>query len=149
VRERCDERLCPRIDAQPLPPEREGAAAPQRSLVDHQHQAGIAALHGVAHPVALGGVEEQHLVRIGDRAVAPDMPHIGAAIGKDELGDACLLLRPLVPAGPGASHVPHGHERRGEQGVNGKLGHVGDYRRKTPPVGPAAPSLLTQRCPQS
>ncbi len=116
-----------RIDAQALPAKRRPAAAgqllpgrqlAQQGLVDHDVQAGIAARHRMADPVALSRVEEQHLIGFGHGIVmAARMTDIDAAIGKHEMRPAGAFLGASVPALAAAHDVPDRRGLRIEQQV--------------------------------
>ena len=67
----------------------------QLRFTDGQRQTGIAARHGMADPVAFGGVEKQHLVRLGYGLILPNMPHIDAAIRKHQFRGGRELFRTL------------------------------------------------------
>jgi hypothetical protein len=95
----------------------------QLGFADGQGQTGIATRHGVGDPVAFGGVEEQHLVCLGDGLVMPKMPHIDAAIRKHQLGGGRALFRARMRGAALAAHVPDRNGRRSQQILNGKLGH--------------------------
>jgi hypothetical protein len=83
----------------------------------------------MADPITFAGVEEQDLIRLGDGLVAPQVPHVGAAIGKDELGGSGMLLRARVPAAALTAHIPNRDGRSGQERLNGEFGlevvHVG------------------------
>jgi len=68
------------INPQTLPPKCQRRAIAQKStwrhftqlqFADDQRQTGIATRHRVTDPVAFGGVEKQHLVRLGYGLVIP------------------------------------------------------------------------------
>ena len=63
----------------------------------------------MADAVAFAGVEEQHLIRFGNGLIAPEVPYIDPAIGKDEFG----CVRALFGARRGATsltvHIPDSH----------------------------------------
>src|SRR5215469_5568885 len=115
------ERLSSRVDAHSLPAkcqrpslmeERRRRQLTQQRFSDGQRQTGISARHGVTHPIALGGVEEQHLVRLCYSLVVPEMAHVSPAIGKDEFGGVRTLFRILLPATTLAKNVADRNCRR-------------------------------------
>ena len=110
----------------------------QQRFADHQRQAGIAARHGMADPVAFGGIEKQYLIRLGDGLVAPQMSCIDPAIGKHQMRLGRAFLRTLLPAAALAAHIPDRDDWRFQQGLNGKFRHGAYFARK--PGGAQAPA---------
>jgi len=92
-------------------------------IADDQHQTGIASRHGMADPVAIARVEEQHLVCLGDGLVTPQVAHIGAPIRKHQLRGARVLFRTRVPEAALAVHVPDCDGRSLQERLNRKLRH--------------------------
>src|SRR6266478_6705929 len=78
----------------------------------------------MADAVAFERVEEQYLTRLSHGLVAPQMAHVGAAIGKNQMDSARALLRALVPAAALAVHIPDRDRRGLQQRVNGKFRHA-------------------------
>jgi hypothetical protein len=126
------QRLCPRIDAAALLPEGQRSAVAQkgawRQLVqqrfgDGDVEAGIAACHGMADPVAFGRIEEQHLVGLGDGLVAAEMAHEDAAIRKHQMRGAGAFFGALMLAIALAAYIAHRDGRRLQQRLDGDLGH--------------------------
>jgi hypothetical protein len=91
--------------------------------LDGNRQAGIAALDGMADAVALAGIEEQNLIGLGHGIVTPEMAHIDAAIGIDQLCRRRAFLRPAMPAPAAAHHVADRDDVGGKQALAGKLRH--------------------------
>src|SRR5207248_10729598 len=82
VPEECNQCLRARIDPQPLHAKLKIRAVleqggrrelTERRFVNHQVEARIAAWHRMADAVAFEGVEEEHLIRLGHRLIAPEI----------------------------------------------------------------------------
>ena len=121
-----DERLRPRIDAQTLLPKRERRARPgtqkrarrqlvQERFVDDQIEAAVAARHRMADAIAFASVEEQHLIRFGDRFVLSNVPHENAAGREHQTRLARGLLVAAALARPRAGEVVNLDRRRLQQ----------------------------------
>jgi len=92
-------------------------------IVDGQIQARIAARHRMTDPVTFPGIEEQHLIGLGNCIIAADMAHINAAIGEDQARISCAFLLGPVAAGTTANHVLDREDRRAEESPNLDLFH--------------------------
>ena len=62
----------------------------------------------MADPITLVGIEEQHLIGLGHRIIAADMPHEDAAIGIDEARLVSAFLVALMAAAAIADDVTNG-----------------------------------------
>ena len=71
----------------------------QQVLADRNRQTGVVAFDGVADVIAFPGVEEEHLVRFGDRVAVSEMVHVDAAIGKHQVRGARILFGALKHSG--------------------------------------------------
>src|SRR5690349_550479 len=80
----------------------------------------------MADAIALARVEEQDLVRLGDRVVAAEMAHVDAAIREDHVQRGRELLRALVPAQALAPDVADDDAGRLQQELGGDLRHACD-----------------------
>jgi hypothetical protein len=132
VPEQRHECLSARIDAQALQAEAEFVALvqqwsrrqfTQQRFGQSQHQAGVAAGDRMADLIAFAGIEQQHMVRIGDRVVAADMPQVGSAVGEHQMRRRHALLCAAMPARTRAMHVSHRDRTRFEQEVYFKVRH--------------------------
>ena len=95
----------------------------QLRLVDDQRQTGIATRHGMADPVAFGGVEKQHLIRLGDGLIMAQVAHINAAIRKHQLCGRALF-RTLMRQPPWQYDVSDRNGWRFQQRSSGKFRHA-------------------------
>jgi hypothetical protein len=91
----------------------------------------------MADSVALGGIEEHHLVRFRYRLVAPKVAHIGASIREDKLRRRRILFGALAATTPQAVYVTNPDGRRLEQGLSVELRDIPIFviRGHAPPLG--------------
>jgi N-acetylneuraminic acid mutarotase len=125
--------LCLGTDAQTLlskgdafgfTPQASGRQLIEYRFTDHEIQAGIAARHRMADPVALVSVEEEDLVRLGDRIVSPEMSDVNAAIWEHHVDCVRGFLIAVLPAAALALHISDCDETRLQERVSGHLSHV-------------------------
>jgi hypothetical protein len=72
--------------------------------------------------IALAGVEEKYMVRIGHRLIAADVPHVNAAIGEHELRGGGAFFRAAMTAHTAAADVAQRYVIRKQQMVDFELG---------------------------
>src|SRR5262249_37705525 len=84
----------------------------QLRFADGQRQTRIAACYGVANSVAFAGVKEQRLVGLGYGLLAPNMPHVDAAIWKHQFCSSRELFLTLVTAAAAAVQIPDANDLR-------------------------------------
>src|SRR5258708_33916998 len=75
--------------------------------------------------IALAGVEEKYMVRIGHRLIAADVPHVNAPIGEHEMRGRGAFLCAAMTARAAAADVSQRYGIRGQQMVAFELGQVG------------------------
>src|SRR5277367_4425278 len=121
VPQQSHEHLSARVNAQTLPPKSESRTVAERSrrrqftqqgLAERQRHAGIATGHWVAHPVALGGVEKQHLIGLSYGLILTQMTHVDAAIRKYQFGRDRVLFPTVTGRAASAVHIPDRNGRR-------------------------------------
>jgi hypothetical protein len=93
-------------------------------FADDEIQAGVAARHRMADSVALVSVEEEHLVRLGDRIVSREMSDVNAAIREHHVDSVRGFLIALMPAAALALDISDGNETRLQKRLSGYLSHV-------------------------
>ncbi len=93
------------------------------SFVQDQRQAGIAARHRMAHPIAFARVEKQDLVSFSDCLLLSNVPYVNAPIWKHQLRRTRALFRTLMAAASPAVRIPNTHGRGREERVHRKFGH--------------------------
>ena len=114
----------------------------ERRFVNHQVEARIAAGHRMADAVAFEGVEEEHLIRLGHRLIAPEMSHEGTAIGENEVRRARVLFRIGVSMTARAAHVLDRDAGSRQKRLNGKFRHASSTRASI--TGPRQPAAWRQ-----
>jgi hypothetical protein len=72
--------------------------------------------------IALAGVEEKYVVRIGYGLIAADMPHVNAAIGEHEMCGRGAFFDAALTARTGAAEVSQRDGIRIQQMVDFELG---------------------------
>ena len=126
------ERLRSRIDAQTLRSKNEASDFAQQAswrqfieyrFADDEIHAGIAARYGMADPVAFVRVEEEYLVRFGDRIVSTEVPHVEAAIREHHVSGVRGFLFAAMPAAALALDISDGDELRFQERSRNHLGH--------------------------
>ena len=86
-------------------------------------ETGIAAFHRVADAIALRFVEEQHLVRFGDRVVASQMAHVDASVREDQVRGARALFGALVATAAVAGYIANSDDLRVQQILDDEARH--------------------------
>jgi hypothetical protein len=108
--------LGPRVNTQVLSLKCETRAIAQQSsgrkfkqhwFTDEERQTGIATCHGMTDAVAFVSIKNQHLIRLSDGLVSPQVPNVDTAIRKYQLRARNGLLRTLVPAPALTVRVPN------------------------------------------
>jgi hypothetical protein len=126
-----DQGLCARIDALMLATEskvtaviqeRPGREFAQDGFRQDKRQACIASRYRMTDLIALAGIEEKYMVRIGYRLIAADVPHVNAAIGEHELRGRSAFFCAAMTACSGASDVSQRYGIRSQQMVDFELG---------------------------
>src|SRR4051812_37482318 len=101
----------------------------QRRFTHREHQARITADDRVAHLVALPGIEEEDVVRVGHGLLPADVPQIDAAIWEHEVRVRRAFFGAAMPARTAAIHVAYRHRARVEQAIHReilrRIGHAG------------------------
>src|SRR5262252_2544505 len=82
----------------------------------------------MAHAVALVRVENEDLVRFGDRLVLPEMSDVETAIREDHVRRARSFFLTVVPAATRTLNIPDRDESRLQQLAGGHLRHRPHYR---------------------
>ena len=90
----------------------------------HQRQAGVAAGHRVADPVAFHRIKEKYLVRFGDGLILPDMANVNTAIRKHKLSGNGAFFRALMWTCSSAVRIPYRNGRRRQESVNIKFRYL-------------------------
>src|SRR5712671_1567400 len=75
--------------------------------------------------IALTGVEEKYMVRIGHRLIAADVPHVNAAIGEHEMRGRGAFFRAPMTARTAAADVSQRYGIRIQQMIDFELGSGG------------------------
>src|ERR1700733_11177878 len=137
------ERLHLCVNSQMLTPKAQGANGgehgcrrqlAQQILRETPHETIVAAFDWMTDLIAFRGVEEEDLVRIGNRLPSAHMANVHATVRKDQVCDGGAFLGAPMSAGAGAAHVQDRHRWRRQQTFDFALNHpciialVGGYR---------------------
>src|ERR1700722_15531864 len=77
----------------------------QQILRETHHETIVTAFDGMTDLIAFRGVEEENLVRIGNRLLSAHMADVHAAVRKDQVCDGGAFLGAPMSAGAGAAPV--------------------------------------------
>jgi hypothetical protein len=72
-------------------------------------------------------IEEQYLVRLGDRIVLSEMSDEDAAVREHHVGGVRGFFIALMPAAARAVNIPDRHELRLQERSSGHLRHVSQF----------------------
>jgi hypothetical protein len=126
-----DQGLCARVDALMLATEsnvpaviqeRPGREFTQDGFRQDERQACIASCDRMTDLIALAGVKEKYMVRIGYRLIGADVPHVNAAIGEHEMRGRGAFFCAAMTARTAAADVAQRYGIRSQQMVDFELG---------------------------
>jgi hypothetical protein len=129
-----DQGLRARVDALMLATESEVSAVIQKrpgreftqdGFRQDQRQACIASCDRMTDLIALAGVEEKYVVRIGYRLISADVPPVNAAIGEHEMRGRGAFFDAAMAARTRAADVSQRYGIRIQQMVDFELGWGG------------------------
>jgi hypothetical protein len=95
----------------------------QKRFRKNQHQAGIAPIDRMTDLISLTGVEEQHMIRIGDCLVATDVTDVDPSVRKHQLRFRGTLVRTAMTTRAAAQDVSNRYGIRRQQMVYLKFRH--------------------------